>query len=128
MKHICPHCGKEFEGYITEDYLGWQTSCPECQGSFDVRVSPAADILEAVLIGFLVENKSEMKAHDTIDLEESSAWKQAREMFISIAMLRKLEPDTCSGDGFLSDIYEQADLESTVCITDLDYFMWENLT
>lgn len=38
MKLRCLQCGYEFEGSITKDYLGWHSSCPECNSSFDVDV------------------------------------------------------------------------------------------
>ena len=41
MTHICPHCGEEFAAPIIFDSLGWHTSCPRCEGSFDVDPDPA---------------------------------------------------------------------------------------
>ena len=37
-KYICPHCGHEFTGSISLDNMGWHTSCPMCEQSFDVEV------------------------------------------------------------------------------------------
>lgn len=38
MKLKCLHCEHEFDGSITKDELGWHSSCPECECSFDVDV------------------------------------------------------------------------------------------
>lgn len=40
MKHTCPHCERNFERPISLDYLGWHTTCPFCEGSFDVDPDP----------------------------------------------------------------------------------------
>lgn len=36
MKLKCLQCGHEFEGMISHDELGWHSTCPKCEGSFDV--------------------------------------------------------------------------------------------
>lgn len=46
MKLKCLQCGHEFEGTISYDELGWHSSCPECDGSFDVDV-PKGNIVMA---------------------------------------------------------------------------------
>lgn len=38
MKLKCLNCGYEFEGGISKDELGWHSSCPKCECSFDVDV------------------------------------------------------------------------------------------
>ena len=38
MKLKCLHCGYEFDGSIAKDELGWHSSCPDCECSFDVDV------------------------------------------------------------------------------------------
>ena len=38
MKLKCLNCGHEFDGSISKDELGWHSSCPKCEGSFDVDV------------------------------------------------------------------------------------------
>lgn len=38
MRLKCLQCGHEFEGSISKDKLGWHSSCPKCQGSFDVDI------------------------------------------------------------------------------------------
>lgn len=38
MRLNCLNCGHEFDGSITKDNLGWHSSCPNCNGSFDVDV------------------------------------------------------------------------------------------
>lgn len=38
MKLNCLNCYHEFDGSITKDNLGWHSSCPECECSFDVDV------------------------------------------------------------------------------------------
>lgn len=38
MKLKCLQCGHEYEGSISLDSLGWHSSCPVCEGSFDVDV------------------------------------------------------------------------------------------
>ena len=37
-EYTCPNCGHIFTGSIDLDELGWHTSCPECESSFDVDV------------------------------------------------------------------------------------------
>ena len=42
----CPHCGKQiFIDSIEKDELGWHTSCPECNGSFDVDLEEIGEKL-----------------------------------------------------------------------------------
>ena len=36
MKLKCLQCGHEFDGTIEYDELGWHSTCPKCDGSFDV--------------------------------------------------------------------------------------------
>lgn len=36
MKIKCLNCGYEFDGTAEYDELGWHSSCPECESSFDV--------------------------------------------------------------------------------------------
>ena len=38
MKCTCLACEHQFEGSISKDELGWHSSCPECDSSFDVDV------------------------------------------------------------------------------------------
>lgn len=38
MELKCLNCGHEFDGSISKDTLGWHSSCPECECSFDVDV------------------------------------------------------------------------------------------
>ena len=38
MKLKCLHCDHEFNGTVSNDELGWHSSCPECECSFDVDV------------------------------------------------------------------------------------------
>ena len=38
MKLHCLNCGHNFEGFISFDAYGWHSSCPACDGSFDVDV------------------------------------------------------------------------------------------
>lgn len=38
MKIKCLNCGREFEGSISYDELGWHSYCEECDSSFDVDV------------------------------------------------------------------------------------------
>ena len=38
MKLKCLHCEHEFDGTISCDDLGWHSSCPVCDASFDVDV------------------------------------------------------------------------------------------
>jgi hypothetical protein len=38
MKLKCLHCDHKFDGTISYDKLGWHSSCPECDASFDVDV------------------------------------------------------------------------------------------
>ncbi len=128
MKHICPHCGFGFTGTIECDNLGWHTSCPICEQSFDVDTQDSADVLKAALIGYLKSNKTNHRAHDTTDLEESTFWKQARDMFVSLALLLNCSPDTSTGDILFGEIYTEADLEQTVAFSDLNYFLWDDLT
>jgi len=34
---ICPNCGYEFHcNELSYDELGWHTTCPDCEGTFDV--------------------------------------------------------------------------------------------
>ena len=37
-EYTCPSCLHEFTGSIDLDELGWHTSCPKCESSFDVDV------------------------------------------------------------------------------------------
>ena len=46
MKLKCLHCEHEFDGTIFKDELGWHSSCPKCEGSFDVDV-PTGKIVMA---------------------------------------------------------------------------------
>ena len=46
MKLKCLNCGHEFDGSIGKDELGWHSSCPECECSFDVDV-PTGRIIMA---------------------------------------------------------------------------------
>jgi hypothetical protein len=46
MKLRCLNCGHEFDGSISKDNLGWHSSCPECECSFDVDV-PTGRIIMA---------------------------------------------------------------------------------
>lgn len=39
----CLHCGFEFNGTVETDELGLHSSCPECEGSFDVDEEVNAD-------------------------------------------------------------------------------------
>lgn len=38
MKLKCLHCEHEFDGTATFDELGWHSSCPKCERSFDVDI------------------------------------------------------------------------------------------
>lgn len=46
MKLKCLNCNHEFAGTISYDELGWHSSCPECDSSFDV-VLPEGPIIMA---------------------------------------------------------------------------------
>lgn len=46
MKLTCLQCDHTFEGSISKDELGWHSSCPVCEGSFDVDV-PEGNIVMA---------------------------------------------------------------------------------
>ena len=49
MKLKCLNCGYEFDGTISYDELGWHSSCPECECSFDVDI-PNNDLMEDLLM------------------------------------------------------------------------------
>lgn len=44
MEIKCLHCGHEFEfNGASKDDLGWHTSCPKCEGSFDIDIDTVVD-------------------------------------------------------------------------------------
>ena len=38
MKIKCWNCGNEFDGFVSNDGLGWHSYCEECNSSFDVDI------------------------------------------------------------------------------------------
>lgn len=128
MMHLCPHCGNEFSEIISDDYLGWHTSCPCCGRTFDVNVYEAAEVLKSALIGFILNRKTDMEASDITEMENNPHWCQAKDMFVTLAILLNCDPDTGKGDNLWSEIYYGAKLEGVVSETDLDFFFWTDLT
>lgn len=128
MRHICPHCSNRFVASICKDKLGWYTSCPECGGSFDIDTTDCYDVLRSMLISIFTENREDMKEGCIEGVEKSNIWKQAKDVFIALTLLKGYDPDTSTGDTFLSSIYYEAGLEQTVDIEDFDLFMWSDLT
>ena len=55
MKLKCLHCGYEFNGSIEKDKLGWHSSCPKCECSFDVDYSE-----DDLMKDLLMEQKEQM--------------------------------------------------------------------
>ena len=54
MKVKCLQCGYEFElESASNDELGWHTTCPKCEGSFDINIE-----------GHLVPNGTKVVMHD----------------------------------------------------------------
>lgn len=128
MRHICPHCSNRFVATISKDKLGWYTSCPECGRSFDIDITDCYDVLRTMLISILTENKKNLKENCIEDMEKNSCWKQAKDVFVALALLTGYVPDTRKGDTFLSSIYFESGLELTVDIEEFDLFMWSDLT
>ena len=62
MKLECPHCGKEFDGAISKDALGWHTACPDCTGSFDIGVPKGRYVM-----AFALDDTDEFFTDDWFD-------------------------------------------------------------
>ena len=56
----CLQCGYEFEFMgASEDNLGWHTTCPKCEGSFDIDIDEVfIDLMEKTksLVDFIHDN------------------------------------------------------------------------
>ena len=59
MKLKCLHCEYEFDGSIDKDELGWHSSCPECECSFDVDVN-VEEIKDDFLEDLRMEQQEQM--------------------------------------------------------------------
>lgn len=65
MKVKCLNCGYEFElNSASNDELGWHTTCPECNGSFDLEKN------EAMLVHILEDAKHYCKGELELDYED----------------------------------------------------------
>ena len=71
MKVICLQCGHEFElTGVCNDELGWHTTCPKCDGSFDVEIN------EETLMLVIEDAKRYCKGELELDLNDDvwEAW------------------------------------------------------
>ena len=79
------------------------------------------------LVDFLKEYKEDLKQHNIDKMSDNNRWKQAKDMFITIALLLGYEPDTSNGDNLLLEVFTGAELDGIVDQNDFDLFMWSDL-
>lgn len=79
------------------------------------------------LVGFLKENKEDLKEHNIDKMSDNNCWKQAKDMFITIALLLGYEPDTSNGDNLLLEIFTGAELDGIIDQNDFDLYMWSDM-
>lgn len=79
------------------------------------------------LVDFLKENKDELKECNIDDMFGNNLWKQAKDMFITIALLLGYEPDTSNGDNLLLEVFIGAELDGIVEQNDFDLYMWSDM-
>lgn len=80
------------------------------------------------LVDFLKENKEDLKEHNIDKMSDNNCWKQAKDMFITIALLLGYEPDTSNGDNLLLEVFTGTELDGIVDQNDFDLFMWSDLS
>lgn len=79
------------------------------------------------LVDFLKENKEDLKQHNIDKMSDNNRWKQAKDMFITIALLLGYEPDTSNGDNLLLEVFTGAELDGIVDQNDFDLYMWSDM-
>lgn len=79
------------------------------------------------LVDFLKENKEDLKEHNFDKISDNNRWKQAKDMFITIALLLGYEPDTSNGDNLLLEVFTGAELDGIVDQNDFDLYMWSDM-
>lgn len=107
MQVKCLNCGHEFEAHhkqIVRDDLGWHTSCPQCEGSFDVDVTvlPTGALVKAFgdWVGVIDGNDAE-ESENFVSInyfvcpleiaEESDLWSEAYQ-FVTASDLQVVQP------------------------------------
>ena len=102
MKVKCLHCGHEFElESVSNDSLGWYTTCPKCEGSFDVDLD---DKFCRNKVQTMWENILEMLPHQPRSFdtsEDTGYWTNGSEILCSSELEREIIAD------FLEDIFSE---------------------
>ncbi len=79
------------------------------------------------LVDFLKENKKDLKASNTDEMLNNNYWKQAKNIFTTMALLLDYAPDTSSGDRLLLEVFTTTELDKVVDRNDFDLYMWSDM-
>jgi len=86
-----------------------------------------ANKIKEFLVDFIKKHKDEMREYSLNGMEDDILWKQARDMFTTMAMLLDYEPDTYQGDALLNIVFNGAELDGIIDQSDFDFFMWSDM-